>query len=75
MRPPQVRERKVDILSNQATSRKTVESGTRRSPASGSMLYDSSDVSVARDARDSYQDEKQDYSRDVRSNPLVFVFF
>lgn len=63
VRPPQVRERKLDIPSNQVTSRKTVETGTRRSSTSAGVLYDSSEASVGRDARNSYQDEKQDYNR------------
>lgn len=64
VRPPQIRDRKTDILSNQATQKRTGETGTKRISASGSASYNSSEVSTRRDAKESDQDKKQDYYRD-----------
>ncbi|XP_024979373.1 serine/threonine-protein kinase svkA-like isoform X2 [Cynara cardunculus var. scolymus] len=63
VRPPQIRDRKTDVLSNQATQKRTGETGTKRSFAPGSTSYNSSEVSIQRDARESDQDKKQDYYR------------
>ncbi|CAK9182984.1 unnamed protein product [Ilex paraguariensis] len=61
VRPPQVRERKPEAPLSQSTSRKNLDSGNRPSSASGSMPYDSSEISMRKDAGDPYKDEKQDY--------------
>ncbi|XP_027061643.1 germinal center kinase 1-like isoform X1 [Coffea eugenioides] len=49
VRPPQVRDRKPEAFLSQASSRKILDSGNQWSSASG------------KDARDAYQDDKQDY--------------
>uniref|UniRef100_A0A5B6YQ28 non-specific serine/threonine protein kinase n=1 Tax=Davidia involucrata TaxID=16924 RepID=A0A5B6YQ28_DAVIN len=61
VRPPQVRDRKPEVPYNQATPKKDSDGGNRWSSASGSALYDSSEVSLGKNARDQNHDEKQDY--------------
>ncbi|XP_059662670.1 uncharacterized protein LOC132308569 isoform X2 [Cornus florida] len=60
VRPPQARDRKPEVPYNQGT-RKIPDGGNRWLSSSGSVSYDSSEVSLAKDARDQYDDEKQDY--------------
>ncbi|KAJ9537662.1 hypothetical protein OSB04_030395 [Centaurea solstitialis] len=60
VRPPQIRDRKTDVLLNQATQKRTGETGTKRSSAPGSTSYNSSEVSTRREPD---QDKKQDYYR------------
>ncbi|XVF70158.1 hypothetical protein PTKIN_Ptkin11bG0138900 [Pterospermum kingtungense] len=55
VRPPQVRERKLDVAYNQAIP---------RTPGSGNAINESSEVSFRKDTRESYYDEHQDNYRD-----------
>ncbi|KAA8523930.1 hypothetical protein F0562_010353 [Nyssa sinensis] len=61
VRPPQVRDRKPEVPNNQAILPKNSDGGNRFSSASGSALYDSSEVSLGENARDQNLDEKQYY--------------
>ncbi|KAL8087821.1 hypothetical protein AgCh_037817, partial [Apium graveolens] len=59
VKPPQARERRAEVLHNQAPPRRTSESANRWS-SSGSTS-NISEVSIQRDARDPLNDEKQDH--------------
>lgn len=66
VRPPQARDRKPDIPLNQAASRKNLDNRNQWSSASGTVTYNSSEVSSGKDPGDAYINEKQDsYSEDV----------
>lgn len=80
VRPPQARDRKPDIPLNQAASRKNLDNRSQWSSASGTVTYNSSEVSSWKDPGDAYSNEKQDsYSEDVcfpslsLSLPLLFM--
>nr|GME02701.1 germinal center kinase 1-like isoform X1 [Ipomoea batatas] len=65
VRPPQARDRKPDIPLNQAASRKNLDNRNQWSSASGTVTYNSSEVSSWKDPGDAYINEKQDsYSED-----------
>ncbi|XP_022877464.1 germinal center kinase 1-like isoform X1 [Olea europaea var. sylvestris] len=57
VRPPQVRDRKLEVPSNQPTSRKNLESYNKGSSASGTMLYTSSEVSTRKEANHEMKQE------------------
>ncbi|KAI9185641.1 hypothetical protein LWI28_009078 [Acer negundo] len=59
VRPPQARERKPEVSYNQATQRRTGESGNYGFSASGNALH-SPEGSFRKDARDLYHDDHED---------------
>ncbi|KAL5736382.1 hypothetical protein ACOSQ2_031170 [Xanthoceras sorbifolium] len=60
VRPPQARERKPEVSNNQATQRRTRESGNQGLSASGNALHESREGSFGKDARDLYHDDHED---------------
>ncbi|XP_075671247.1 uncharacterized protein LOC142640839 isoform X1 [Castanea sativa] len=60
VRPPPVRERRPEVSNNQATQRRTPESGHQGLSASGNAHHASPGVSFGRDAREQYHNEHQD---------------
>lgn len=64
MKPPQVRDRKPEVPSNQPASRKNLDSGNNWSSASGTILYNSSEGFSQKDDGDANNNEKRDYSRE-----------
>ncbi|KAK7853251.1 serine/threonine-protein kinase svka [Quercus suber] len=60
VRPPPVRERRSEVSNNQATQRRTPESGHQGLSASGNAHHASPEVSFGRDAREQYHNEHQD---------------
>ncbi|GMY31867.1 serine/threonine-protein kinase 26-like [Fagus crenata] len=60
VRPPPVRERKPEVPNNQATQRRTPESGNQGLSASGNAHHASPEGSFLKDAREQYHDEHQD---------------
>jgi hypothetical protein len=66
VRPPPVRERRPEVPNNQATQRRTPESGNQGLSASGNAHHASPEGSFLKDAREQYHDEHQDnYIEDV----------
>ena len=66
VRPPPVRERRPEVPNNQATQRRTPESGNQGLSASGNAHHASTEGSFLKDAREQYHDEHQDnYIEDV----------
>lgn len=66
-KPPQSRDKKLDVTDNQGTVGRNLENDKLRSAASSSMLQDSTRASPVKDARDPYHSELQDYdNEDVR---------
>lgn len=64
VKPPQVRDRKPEVPSNQPASRKNLDSGNNWSSASGTILYNSSEGFSQKDDGDANNNEKRDYSRE-----------
>lgn len=62
VKPAHARERKVEVSFNQALSRRTFESGNRRSSSGSTNTI--SDVSTQRDSGDQLIDEKQENYRE-----------
>lgn len=83
VRPPPVRERRPEVSNNQATQRRTPESGHQGLSASGNAHHASPEVSFGRDAREQYHNEHPDnYHEDViislsfhLSNSAYFVLW
>lgn len=63
VRPPQAREKKPDVLFNQATPRKAPDSSSQWSSSSGNALHDSSAL-LGKESRLSYHDEDLDNYRE-----------
>ncbi|KAF8409210.1 hypothetical protein HHK36_005284 [Tetracentron sinense] len=67
VKPPQVggaREKKSEVSYNQSTPRKTSDRGDQWLSASRSAIHESSDVSLAKEARDPYDDERRENSHE-----------
>ncbi|KAF9672778.1 hypothetical protein SADUNF_Sadunf11G0079600 [Salix dunnii] len=63
-RPPQVREKKTDISYNKDAQRRASESGNHLMSGSGNARQESLDLSLGKDARDPYYDDRQNNSLD-----------
>lgn len=72
VRPPQVRDRKLEVPSNQPTSRKNLESYNKGSSASGTMLYTSSEVSTRKEAN--HEMKQESYLEDVWNCHSLYVY-
>lgn len=71
VRPPQVRERKLEVPLNQSTSRKILDSSNQQSSASGTKLQTSSEFSTRKDAN--HLAKQENYHEDVWHSCPFFV--
>lgn len=60
LRPPQIKDKNPEGPLNQSTPKKNGDSGYRRSSASGSMIYASSETSKKKDASHFRNEENND---------------
>ncbi|PIN00885.1 Serine/threonine protein kinase [Handroanthus impetiginosus] len=73
VRPPQVRERKPELPSNQSTSRQILDSGNQRSSSSGTIRHTSSEISMVEDANNLVKKENYLEDEDVSGTGTVVV--
>lgn len=72
VRPPQVRDRKPEVPSNHSTSRKNVGIDNQWSSASGTVLYNSSEVSMRKDAN--HEMKQKNHLEDVwNCYPFLYI--
>ncbi|KAL1563740.1 non-specific serine/threonine protein kinase [Salvia divinorum] len=73
VRPPQVRERKLEVPLNQSTPQKTLDASNQQSSASGTMRHTASELSTRKETNDPAKQENYLEDEDASGTGTVIV--